>query len=140
LCEREHSPWVWLLHVTLSPLLERPLLDKRAERQLGWFGFLMGLMLYPAALGLGTVDPYVLGWRSWGVALGLAFPTALLLWQRERFSYVLLASALAWQAGVLESNNAWDYVVDPILWFVSLAILIEGAIPYATDPKLAPQG
>jgi hypothetical protein len=125
---------IWLLHVVLAPLLPRPFLEKRTEQKLAWFAFLMGLALYPAALGLGPVDPYVLGWRSWGIGLGLALLTPLLLLQRDPLGYILLISALSWQLGLLESNNAWDYVVDPILWTISAVILIQGAVHRGLEP------
>jgi hypothetical protein len=122
---------IWLLHVVITPLLPRPLLDERSQRKMAWFAFLIGLALYPAALGLGSVDPYVLGWRSWGIVLGFAFWTAILLLRRDPFGHVLLLSGIAWQLGVLESNNAWDYVVDPVLWAISVVILIHGGFDRA---------
>jgi hypothetical protein len=116
-----------LLHSVISPVLRSPLLDARAERQTWTLGFVLGMVLYPAALGLGPFDSYLLGWRNWGVAMWMALPTALLLWQRDRLGYILLAAAIAWQLGILESNNAWDYVVDPIFFLISCTMLLGHA-------------
>jgi hypothetical protein len=120
-----------LVHAVVSPLLRAPLLGKKEEHQVWWLGAILGLSVYPAALGWGTVDPYVFGWRDWGVAAWLALPTALLLWQGTRLGYVLLVTAIAWQVGIVESNNAWDYVVDPLFalmgWVkVSAGLISEG--------------
>jgi hypothetical protein len=118
-----------LTHAVVSPLLRRPILNARAERQIWIFGTVVGLCLYPAALGWGAIDPYAWGWRDWGLSAWLALPTALLLWQGNRLGYVLLAAAAAWQVGILESNNAWDYVVDPLFallgWIKVLPALIK---------------
>jgi hypothetical protein len=36
---------------------------------------------------------------------------------------VLVAALLAWQLGLMESRNLWDYLVDPVLLLVSVAAL-----------------
>jgi len=97
----------------------RPLLDRPARVAAGWFALACGLALYPAALGLGGIDPYVLGWTSPLVMLGAAAVAALLIVRGNRFGYVLLVAGLLWQLDVLESENAWDYLVDPIYFLLS---------------------
>jgi hypothetical protein len=97
----------------------RPLLDRPARAATGWFGLACGLALYPAALGLGDFDPYVLGWTSPMVMLAAAAVAALLIVRGNRFGYVLLVAGLLWQLDVLESENAWDYLVDPIYFLLS---------------------
>lgn len=97
----------------------RPLLDRPARAAAGWFGLACGLALYPAALGLGGIDPYVLGWTSPLVMLGAAAVAAVLIARGNRFGYVLLVAGLLWQLDVLESENAWDYLVDPIYFLLS---------------------
>lgn len=97
----------------------RPLLDRPARAAAGWFALACGLVLYPAALGLGGIDPYVLGWTSPLVMLGAAAVAAVLIARGNRFGYVLLVAGLLWQLDVLESENAWDYLVDPIYFLLS---------------------
>ncbi|MFN5757180.1 MAG: hypothetical protein ACK48M_10400, partial [Planctomycetia bacterium] len=55
-----------------APLAGRPFFNTAAKRAALWFGVVAGLLLYPAALGWGPVDPYELGWRSPGVAAAAA--------------------------------------------------------------------
>ena len=79
-------------------------------------------VLYPTALGWGDWDAYRAGWGSYMFLFGLA-STALVafcagLWL---LPLVLATSALAWAIGLLESNNIWDYLMDP--WLVLLACL-----------------
>lgn len=97
----------------------RSLLDRPARAATGWFALACGLALYPAALGLGGIDPYVLGWTSPVVMLVAAAVAVVLIWRSNRFGYVLLVAGLLWQLDVLESENAWDYLVDPIFFLLS---------------------
>ena len=97
----------------------RPFLDRAARVAAAWFGLGCGLALYPAAVGLGGFDPYVLGWASPVVVLAAAVVAVGLIWRGNRFGYVLLVAGLLWQLDVLESENAWDYLVDPISFLLS---------------------
>lgn len=121
-----------LLSVILKPWLKRPLFNERANRASCWFGCAAGLLLYPLALGLGPFDPYSLGWQWPGVACVAAILAAILIWRENSFGLVLLAAGVAWQVGCLESENAWDYLVDPlyvVLSFIGLSLsLVQAAL------------
>ena len=119
-----------LLGVILKPWLKRPLFNEQADRTSCWFGCVAGLLLYPFALGLGPFDPYSLGWQWPGVACVAAVLAAILIWRENSFGLVLLAAGVAWQVGCLESDNAWDYLVDPLyvaLSFLGLSLLLSQA-------------
>lgn len=82
------------------------------------------LFFYPAALGLGPLDPY-----AWGYGEALALPLAvgalaLAAWLAGwRMSALMLAAALAaWRAQMLDSANLWDYLLDPVL-----VVMIQGS-------------
>ena len=91
------------------------------------FGVL-GLFLYPAALGLGAFDSYQLGFgpRAMLVALGLV--ALLLLYLGHWLATGMLALAtLAFGLGLLESENYWDYLLDPfVVIYCWLALLVSG--------------
>ncbi len=74
------------------------------------------LFLYPLALGWGDWDAYRPGWGTPGMWAGLLF-VSLLAWACGlRLLPALVGLALlAWTAGVLESTNLWDYLMDPWL-------------------------
>ena len=79
------------------------------------------LFLYPLALGWGDWDAYRPGWGvpgMWAILLLIS----LLAWVRGlRLLPTLVGLALlAWTAGVLESTNLWDYLIDP--WLASFAL------------------
>lgn len=79
------------------------------------------LFLYPLALGWGDWDAYRLGWGAPGMWAAL-FALSLICWLKGlRLLPLLVALALlAWVAGVLESNNLWDYLIDP--WLATAAL------------------
>jgi hypothetical protein len=115
-----------------APPVGRPFFTKAARRAALWFGIVAGALLYPAALGWGPFDPYELGWRSPGVAAAAALVGAGLALVGNAFGIVLLVAGALWQIGCLESDNAWDYLVDPIYCLTSAANLIGGRL--ATVP------
>lgn len=104
-----------LLFFVLKNAFQLSLLDIKAIQTCRFFSLLAGVVLYPMALGAGAFDPYCAGWHfSWLFVL-LLIITMVLLFLKNRFSVVLLATILAYDLHLLESNNLWDYLVDPIL-------------------------
>ena len=99
-------------------------LDLPARRAAAWWGAAAALLLYPAALGAGPFDPYSLGWNTPGVAAAAAAGGALLALAGNRFGTVLLAAGAAWHLGLLESDNAWDYLVDPVYGAAAIVNLL----------------
>ena len=79
------------------------------------------LFLYPLALGWGDWDPYRLGWGEPGMWLVLLM-VSLVYWVKGLRLLPLLVglALLGWSAGVMESTNLWDYLIDP--WLAIFAI------------------
>ena len=77
-------------------------------------------VLYPTALGWGDWDAYRPGWGDGAFLTGLAFMALAAFCARLwLLPFALAAGVLAWTMGLLESNNVWDYLMDP--WLVLLA-------------------
>jgi hypothetical protein len=113
------------------------LLDSKAFLSSWIFGLMVGLILYPMALGLGGFDPYGFGWGfSWLFVLLVAI-TVMLLYVKNRFGVILVACILAYNLLVLESRNLWDYLVDPFFVLISAAALsrwlIRGIVSRSRD-------
>jgi hypothetical protein len=94
-----------------------------------WAVAAAGLFLYPFALGWTPFDPYELGYGS------IAFLTALLVatlaaWRAglKLVVLVVLAGGLAYLAGVYESRNLWDYLIDPLGAIYALVRLAAGLV------------
>lgn len=79
------------------------------------------LFLYPLALGLGDWDAYRPGWGS-AAMWTILFLVCVAGWLAGfRLLPLLIALALlAWTARLLESNNLWDYLLDPWLAFFAI--------------------
>lgn len=81
-----------------------------------------GLLLYPMALGLGPFDPYTLGFAGPLLPLLLAATIATAWWcGLHATAVVLLAVLWGWLTALGESQNLWDYLLDPWLWIYALA-------------------
>jgi hypothetical protein len=126
------------LSVTTVVLLVRGLLrpvvggeedDARSRLALQVLVAAFGLVLYPASLGLGPLDPYRLGYGSpWLLGGLLALALAAILGRVTAVAWCLALGVLAWTLGAYESRNVWDYVVDPLVAAWGLcALLLRGA-------------
>jgi hypothetical protein len=72
--------------------------------------------LYPMALGWGSFDPYRLGYGSpWFLAVLLALAMAAIFLGLSEIAYAVTLAVLAWGVGWYESNNLWDYLLDPLV-------------------------
>ena len=115
---------VSVLHRASGVALLRPREWKNA-----WiFGAVASLALYPSALGLGlrNFDAYSLGWPwlQWLPSLalfgGVALVAGLLIGCGSRFGWILVVAAGAYLLRLQESNNFWDYLLDPVYGATSL--------------------
>lgn len=87
---------------------------------------LAAFVLYPTALGLGNWDAYRLGWGGGGLVMGLSLLMFLCFGTGLRLLPLLIAAPLmAWSVGVLESRNLWDYLIDPWMACVSIAVVLK---------------
>jgi hypothetical protein len=100
------------------------LLDAKAHLAAWSFGAASAACLFPLALGLGDVDPYEWGWQFSPLFAVMAAVTAWLLWTRNRFGMVLLLAIVAYHLRLLESNNYWNYLVDPVYGVASVVALL----------------
>ncbi|MEO8342610.1 MAG: hypothetical protein ABI536_02225, partial [Gallionella sp.] len=72
-------------------------------------------------LGVGAYDPYRLGYsNAQFVAALLVLALAAWFWKFILVSLCIALATLAWTVGWYESDNLWDYLLDP---FVSIYAL-----------------
>jgi len=112
-----------LTAILLSKVLESGLgvrlLDRKALSGTWVFALTAGMALYPMALGLGSLDPYGLGWGFSWLFVVLLVTTLVMLFLRNRLGIILMGCVLCYDLHLLESQNLWDYLVDPFLVFIS---------------------
>jgi hypothetical protein len=135
-------PTLLLLAASLaSYVLGRRLVE--ARERAAWFAVVIAaaLFLYPMALGLGGFDPYALGYGSHALATALLLLT-LAAWAARCHYAVLgvLAAVAAFLAGLLDSTNLWDYLIDPLLagyalfwWLRRAAGMLSAPAPGASN-------
>ena len=74
------------------------------------------LVLYPNALGIGALDIYAMGFSPLILSWILVFATVIAISAKQDLLAIVFSFAfLGFTFGVLESDNLWDYLVDPLL-------------------------
>jgi MFS family permease len=119
---------VMLAVIVWERVFERSLLSEREWATAWSFGAIGGLALYPMALGLGSFDPYEWGWRFSPLFVAIGALTVVLVWTQNRFGFLLVLAAVAFQLRLLESTNYWDYLLDPVYSLVSIVWLARGFV------------
>lgn len=82
---------------------------------------LVGVVFYPLALGVGSFDPYRLGFAPVALAAVLVV-LSIIAWQRRArgLAVILLLPLLAYNLHLLEADNLWNYLLDPVLVIYAL--------------------
>lgn len=107
---------VWMIFAALVRLrLVNATPPAQTAQAAAVFGVL-GLMMYPATLGLTQFDPYRLGYDA-DILLGLVGLTAAVLvyFDNLRAACLLAIATLAFVLNLQASANYWDYLLDPFL-------------------------
>ncbi len=120
---------LFLLARLYAWISDHPLLDDGDRRAVFTGVAVAGVFLYPMALGLGHFDPYGLGYNSWLPALAVAALVVLAIVRRQpHVAWLLVITMLACGLSLLESDNLWNYFLDPLIVFYSLAWVLQRAI------------
>jgi len=130
--------WIYSFNANFSILLQAlvfflllkelsgfQLLSNRDFLSFWIFGVIGGLCLYPFAMGLGPIDPYTWGYSWNGFFVFSGFLTVALIMFGYKTGFVLLIAIGAYITGFLESNNFWDYLLDPFYFLISIFMLLH---------------
>jgi hypothetical protein len=121
------NPSLPLLGIVGAALWQRLLgvaVFKPADWSAVWaFGAIAGSGLYLHPMVFGAVDLYYWGWDRESAAAVLAAAAIVLLAWGSRLGVLLLAALIAFAVNTLESQNCWDYVMDPIFWLISVGMI-----------------
>ena len=131
-CPNPSLPMLGVVCAALWLHLCRVTVFKPADWRAIWlFGAIAGTALYLHPLLIPAVDLYYWGWHHQIAAWALAAAALVSLAVGNRLGVLFLAALVAYDLGALESNNGWDYVVDPFYWMVSL-VMIGARVTRAT--------
>jgi hypothetical protein len=100
----------------------RPAADARGDRfAISALVIAGALFVYPMALGLTSFDPYRLGFAPRGL-LTVLFVIAFAAWLARRFVLlaILVAAVTSHAFGLFDSQNLWDYLIDPWVLLASI--------------------
>ena len=87
---------------------------------------LVAAVLYPLALGTAPYDTYRWGYgEPWFLAMLLGFALAAIALRLPLVACSISLAVLAWSVGWYESNNLWDYLIDPMLAIYAVFGLIS---------------
>jgi hypothetical protein len=115
-----------LCSVLAKPWLSCATLDNKNRFALFGLIALAALALYPMALGIGAYDPYRFGYGNAPfVTTMLLIALAAWYWKTYWVTLCIACATLAWALGWYESNNIWDYLIDP---FVASYVLVVVAV------------
>lgn len=106
------------------------LLPEGERRMLCLVVLLVAVWFYPLSLGAAYLDPY-----AWGFG-DFRFSTALLVlglaaWVARAYvlCLMLVLAQVAFHLQLLNSDNLWDYLLDPVLAVYALVTLLRRAPP-----------
>jgi hypothetical protein len=116
---------ILLFTTSMSALLDRNFYKPKSFFLLMLAVLTVGLFLYPFSLGVTYFDPYALGYSS-KTFLAFFFAAALTAWYFNLYFLVMIIvfDVSAYLMGIYESNNIWDYLIDPVLTLFAFFWLI----------------
>lgn len=90
---------------------------------------LLSILFYPFALGFTMFDPYAWGYGSIMFVSALVIAAILFFTMKQSWEALIVSGALiAWSIHWHESNNLWDYLLDPFLAVWAIVICIRWMI------------
>jgi len=120
---------VLLMLTILRPLLGWPPANIRAGFTLQMLIAVAALGLYPLALGVSSIDPYRLGYGNLWFLIALLVVALAASFRRLPVVALCIALAVfAWDIGWYESNNLWDYLLDPLLSIYAISAVMRHGV------------
>lgn len=107
---------IWLVLAALVKCGMQRAPQKVVTIQLWLMFAALALVLYPAAMGVGMLDPYRWGYSPRPLILGIGALTLFMLWLGNGMAALMLTGATAgFMADLKPSDNYWDYLIDPFV-------------------------
>ncbi len=106
------------------------------NKYIAWVIFLMGCTLYASSLGFIGVDVYSYGYllKSPVIVLVSYAVIQLILWHFNKvFAFIWLVAMISFILKLQGSINLWDYLFDPVLWFISFCTIVNKRKKTSTD-------
>lgn len=110
----------WWNHALLAPATRKTMLLGAA---------VVGVVFYPLALGISPFDPYRLGFAP-ALLVGVLCLGSISAWllRARGLAVILLLPLLAYNLHLLEADNLWNYLLDPVLVIYALVQIVVAAL------------
>ncbi len=117
--------FVWLTAGAIQTILRGERIRSNEDHLTAIAVIVISLFLYPSALGLSPLDTYSFGYSPVYLGPFIFFLFIIAVW----LSYWIAASGAAlalaaYHFTLMESNNLWDYLIDPVIVIYCLSILM----------------
>lgn len=120
---------VLLILTILRPLLGWHSSGTKASFTLQMLITVAALGLYPLALGISSIDPYRLGYGNlWFLSVLLVVALAACFRRIPVVALCIALAVFAWDIGWYESNNLWDYLLDPLLSIYAISAVMRHGV------------
>ena len=111
----------WILNKITNSTIVDPL-----NKPTAWLIFLLGCILYASSLGFIRFDVYSYGYLHnyalWVLCIYIVIQ--LILWQFNKIFALIWICAIVYFVFKLQASiNLWDYLFDPILWFIAFCTI-----------------
>ena len=117
---------IWLSAINLAAL-RRPGITVRTpiDRVIAMTLVVVSLILYPTALGFSPFDLYAFGYSPVALPIVLVCLFGVCVWFEKWLPALMLVAAYAtWYFHCLDSDNLWDYLLDPVIVIYAVSILV----------------
>jgi len=125
---------IWILYRLGGPVMT----DVKEVRKVMLAIAVIGLAFYPLALGLSSFDPYAAGYSP---SILIIVNVVLVAYAMRKGNFALTIAMLlalwAYLLGLMESDNLFDYLLDPLLFlyavgFTCVTLLRNGKVKNST--------
>lgn len=126
----------YTMHLSITGLLmlvalqarfwtRQAILPNKTTSTFCFVGLMLGVILYPSALGVSLIDTYIWGYdATWSVVMMTSLSLLLFVIKERLLSVASLIILLAYQLRLFSSNNVWDYLLDPIIFLFCLGYVL----------------
>ena len=114
-----------LLTVVWRSICNRKLVSNKDLKHFVIWNIVLSLCVFIPALGFTGLDIYASGYGSYLLFVVMALVTIYLVYQKSPLSYIFIAYIAAFNLKLLPSENFFDYMIDGVLFFISVGVLIS---------------
>jgi hypothetical protein len=122
---------ILLLVTIINKFFKVLLLSQWDSLYISIFNIVLGLILYTTSLGFIPYDIYYAGYNFWPLFFIISVLIIIMVLGGSRLQWVFVAYILAWNMRLIPSPNFFDYMIDPLLFFISTGIVVSHMIKVA---------